>query len=1115
MAITTRQTSLLVQQDWTKVYQTFKDADFQSYDFESLRKTMIDYLRSYYPEDFNDFIESSEYIALIDLIAFLGQSLAFRADLNARENFIDTAERRDSILKLARLINYSPKRNVSSSGYLKIDSITTTETVTDSNGTDLANLIINWDDTSNDNWLEQFNAILNGAFVNTQIVGKPGNSQVLSGIQTDEYSLSIIPGVVPVYRFTGQVEDNDMSFEAVSATSLNQNYIYESAPTGYGKFNILYRNDNLGNSSNNTGFFVYFKQGELNSLDFTINETIPNRVVNVNFDNINNTDAWLYSLTSQGAINEEWTKVPAISGINIAYNKSKADRNLYQINSRANDQIDLVFGDGSFANVPQGSFRLYYRQSNGLTYKITPDELQNVVIPVNYISRSGRVETLTVRASLNYTIANAVSRESTEEIRAKAPQQYYTQNRMITGEDYNILPYTAFSTVLKTKAVNRTSSGVSRFLDVLDVTGKYSSTNIFGEDGYIYKDEYVGNFNFDFRTSSDIYSVLYNKVRPLLSAQSMQHFQYSKVSRYNVPGISWNQTAINTNASTGTLVNEFSEDQQFGNGVGSDLKYIVVGSMIRFSALAGQYFTSSGKIATGEVRYEGDRKYIYAFVTEVDQDLKTLTLNQQVPTGAMLDEIVPVFKNDLPASFISEMLSLIQLYKNFGIRYDILTQRWDIIKSQNLNEGNFSYDYTGDESGQGLDSSWLIKFIHQNGQYTVGYRALDYFFESLAETKFYFDDRVKVFDTKTGQTFRDQIKVLKVNSEPDSTNSIGQDLTWYIHKSIVEPDGFENNSKILITFPDVNYDGIPDNPDLFETIVNPTQSPNKKFVFFVASTNYNSFITYTPVDNNTINTDYELRENILLNIGSYVAGQIFYATRDDKFYQSTQVGTSRTVVELTNYSAKIGRQNIKFQYRHNSPNQRRIDPSPNNIMDLYILTKSYATDYTAWIQDTSNRLVEPIPPSSEELKSEFSSLENYKAISDTIIYNSAKFKPLFGSKAESNLRAKFKVVKNPNVIISDSDVKTSVIAAINNYFDINNWDFGETFYFSELSAYLHNTLTPNIASVIIVPGNTAISFGNMYQVNAQADEIIVSAATVDDVEIINSITAAQINQSLS
>ena len=92
MATTTRQSSLLVNQDWTKIYESFRAADFQAYDFQTLRKAMLDYLRLYYPEDFNDYTESSEYIALIDLIAFMGQSLAFRTDLNARENFIDTAE---------------------------------------------------------------------------------------------------------------------------------------------------------------------------------------------------------------------------------------------------------------------------------------------------------------------------------------------------------------------------------------------------------------------------------------------------------------------------------------------------------------------------------------------------------------------------------------------------------------------------------------------------------------------------------------------------------------------------------------------------------------------------------------------------------------------------------------------------------------------------------------------------------------------------------------------------------------------------------------------------------------------------------------------------------------
>ena len=131
--------------------------------------------------------------------------------------------------------------------------------------------------------------------------------------------------------------------------------------------------------------------------------------------------------------------------------------------------------------------------------------------------------------------------------------------------------------------------------------------------------------------------------------------------------------------------------------------------------------------------------------------------------------------------------------------------------------------------------------------------------------------------------------------------------------------------------------------------------------------------------------------------------------------------------------------------------------------------------------------------------------------SDSLIFNPAKFKPLFGAKADPSLQARFQVVINPAVSITANEVKSQVIAAINEYFNVNNWDFGETFYFSELAAYLHTTLVPNIASVLIVPTNDNLVFGNYFQINAEPWEIITSAATVADVDIISAVTAAELN----
>jgi hypothetical protein len=288
---------------------------------------------------------------------------------------------------------------------------------------------------------------------------------------------------------------------------------------------------------------------------------------------------------------------------------------------------------------------------------------------------------------------------------------------------------------------------------------------------------------------------------------------------------------------------------------------------------------------------------------------------------------------------------------------------------------------------------------------------------------------------------------------------------------------------------------------------------SRLFRLFLAQYN---FLRYDPVEQTEIVGAFQTKSDIINNIFLYASGTIFYASLGDSsvpaedgptFYQST--GTSLETV--SNYIARVGRQSLKFQYKHNAPNNRRIDPSPNNLIDFYILTKSYSNDYFAYLIDTSNKVSQPTAPSISDLKTEFGSIEVLKTISDSIIYNPAVFKPLFGNKADAALRATFKVIKNPNVTISDNEVKSQVIAAINTYFDINNWDFGETFYFSELSAYLHTALVPYVSSIIIVPSNTDSRFGTLYQINADPDEILVSAATVDNVQIIPAITAAQLN----
>ena len=98
---------------------------------------------------------------------------------------------------------------------------------------------------------------------------------------------------------------------------------------------------------------------------------------------------------------------------------------------------------------------------------------------------------------------------------------------------------------------------------------------------------------------------------------------------------------------------------------------------------------------------------------------------------------------------------------------------------------------------------------------------------------------------------------------------------------------------------------------------------------------------------------------------------------------------------------------------------------------------------------------------------------------------------LFGPNADSNLQATFKVIKNPDLTLTDNDIQTSVIEAINQYFALENWNFGDAFYYTELSTYIHNALAPKISSIVIVPNQQDATFGSLFQIESNSDEIFI------------------------
>ena len=1117
MSSTDRQNRLLVAEDWKRIYQSYRNADFQSYDFDNLRRTMINYLRTNYPEDFNDYIESSEYLALIDLIAFLGQNISFRIDLNARENFLELAERRESVLRLARLLSYNPKRNQAAEGLLKITSVSTSQDVIDSNSFNLSGQQITWNDPSNSNWYEQFIKVMNAALPSNGVFGKPVKKARVNGIPHEQYRFNGINTDIPKYSFSKTIEGQSLPFEVVSS-DIVENNLEEEIPLVGNSFACLYKNDGQGPASTNTGFFTTFKQGSLDDGQFSVNNPSSNQKVDIDATDINDKDIWLFKLDEQGRESEFWTKVNSVEGNNVIYNSlNKNIRNLYSVLTRVQDRISLVFSDGVFGNLPQGRFKVVYRTSANKRYTIKPSEMTGIQISIPYLSEFGVPETLNLTLQLKYSISNSALSETNESIKANAPATYYTQNRMVTAEDYNVAPLGVSQEIVKVKTVNRNASGISRYFDLIDSTGKYSSTNLFGNDGIIYKETSNLKTSFNFVTTTDIEQAITNTIEPIIRDRKVYNYyleNFTKIITKDL-NVTWSSSTKDTNRSTGYIEDSNNTKFKVGSFTANNLRFLETGTLLKFVAPSGFHFMKSNNnsLMSGNSDHPNSIDYIWTKVISVSGDgtivgstgLGPIVLNDIIPTDAILEEVRPKLANVITDAVKTQIVDQAFATNTFGLRYDVSTRQWRIITEANIDSVSaFGTGKTGDSSNQNLDASWLLYFKTDGERYDITYRTMRYVFESDKEIKFYYDNTDKIYDNKTGKIIKDKIEVLNINNKPDITSPFNINYDWEIVKEYRDAEGYVDSKRIEVSFFDADDDGVIDNPEGFIDIVAETVNPETKYIFQKKYTTSDGVEDFRYVDNTVESIQVKANLGAIGAYSAYTAGQVFFTMDTELFHKLDS--SKKNLQVIKDYRGYTGRSGLKFRYLHSADANQRIDPAASNIMDTYMLTRTYDIAYRQFLQ--GDRLTEPLPPSSDEMYRTYGvELDKIKSISDEVIYHPVKYKPLFGSTAETSLQATFKVVTNPDVVTNNNDIKSRIIEAINIYFNLDNWEFGENFYFSELSTYIMNQMTPDIVSIVIVPNEQSQSFGSLYEIKSESNEIFISSATVENVEIIDAITA--------
>ena len=1080
---------------------------------------------------------------------------------------------------------------------------------------------------------------------------------------------------------------------------------------------------------------------------------------------------------------------------------------MYAVETMMDDMIKIKFSDGAFGDTPVGIFRLWYRTSDNERMQIQPEDVGIVRVSVPYIDKNDYPQTLTLSLKLTYNVSNSVPSETIDEIRSRASLMYYSQNRMITASDYNVFPYAISSDVKKVRAISRTHSGHSRYIDINDPTGATQNVSVHANDGIIYKDEYIKRIPTSSLSALSTDQIIKRYVEPLLLDAGADNFFYDTFSKaINAANgnsflvvaehkIRWVTKPSTTVSNTGYMIPsvEYVKGQDFVNegrarviGVSilpAPWKYITEKSLLEF-----QHPESSKSlfVSVEDVHSNG---------VPVDWEFGSIRLSAPVPDGYILTKFYPAYRRIL--SFEERLLiaDQIQQQNNFGLGYDYKSRSYRIITSSNINTtSEFSLlwaDGAYSLSGSNADPSWILSFEFMSSstpnasRYEIGARTLEYKFESDKEVRFFFVNKSAVVDPVTNTSSSDEIAIHSSNTShrspissvsveespfnlvtapyitvqsdgigrnaeiaavmglsnpglllttgeypavtgsplmdgfsshsnklttgtsingtvgymklvggtfrnpsdtrnrpaivsallrpaPVTTNgnpvkevysmviespgwgyatppviefeeiggwldgstlvsggtgyvvgdvieivggfvhtvgarfkvtsvdingaistftveNVGNysttpstvnmpttavtgtgtgalfNVSWYVGigeattdgaalmfvndivvvkpgywygpnttasepfnlestlkltphlrdqypisteirfnlaPAAVEEDGFVDPKKVILTFTDYDRSGIPDNPNIFDMVVSDTKLVFETYTEHDGYTyyRYNRELSFDPATltssgNNLTTSDDTIKDASGTVIATYSENlERFAAVSDDTEYR---VYTGR---------AFSHNNPLTFVWKHYAPRDHRIDPSITNLIDIVVLTKTYHDRVQRWITSDSSPLSFPQAPTTQELREQLKTLEDFKAMSDQLIYRSVEFRPLFGSRAEPNLRARFKVVKSATTKLTDNEIKTRVIRAINAFFDVSLWQMGESFFYTELAAYIHQQTASVLSSVVVVPEGPESRFGNLFQVQGNPHEMFVNVATVADVDIVLDLT---------
>lgn len=84
---------------------SLRDIKYTALEFDTLRRIAVEYVRTYFPDQFNDFVEDNGFVMVLELLSYLSSILALREDVIANEAFLPTSRTSTAVDQHLNLIN--------------------------------------------------------------------------------------------------------------------------------------------------------------------------------------------------------------------------------------------------------------------------------------------------------------------------------------------------------------------------------------------------------------------------------------------------------------------------------------------------------------------------------------------------------------------------------------------------------------------------------------------------------------------------------------------------------------------------------------------------------------------------------------------------------------------------------------------------------------------------------------------------------------------------------------------------------------------------------------------------------------------------------------------------